>query len=149
MKSYIGVLQVQAVFMLLGDYNEYRGWKIPADEDPYAKGYLMEFPNGQKTWWSEDTFESFFMAMEDPNKISPKMVDEFIPSVTVETIDSKTTFTKAETKTGFVQYETSSCVDPVNYDKEIGKEACLDKIKDRLWYAFGFVLQWGKYGLKG
>lgn len=148
MKSYIGVLQLQAEFMLLGDYNNYRGWEMPENEDPNTKGFLVKFSDGRRTWWPEYVLESFFMAMEDPNSVSPKMVEELVSSVTAETIDKKTTFTKVQTKTGFIQYETSSCVDPVKYNETIGKEACLNKIKDRLWYALGFVLQWGKYGLK-
>jgi len=35
---YIGTKQVQARPMTLGDYNAYRGWDIPADEDPTRPG---------------------------------------------------------------------------------------------------------------
>ena len=31
MKTYIGVKKIDAAPMNLGDYNKYRGWKIPAD----------------------------------------------------------------------------------------------------------------------
>jgi hypothetical protein len=37
---------------------------------------------------------------------------------------------------------------PENYNEEIGKNIAMKEIKDRLWFAMGFVLQWAKYGLK-
>lgn len=46
MKQYIGTKIVKAEPMTRGDYNDYRGWQIPADEDPLDEGYLMEYENG-------------------------------------------------------------------------------------------------------
>lgn len=40
MKRYIGTKIIEAEPLTLGDYNLYRGWQIPADEDPAEKGYL-------------------------------------------------------------------------------------------------------------
>ena len=39
MKDYIGVKVVAAEPMSRGEYNEYRGWKIPSDENPEDEGY--------------------------------------------------------------------------------------------------------------
>jgi hypothetical protein len=52
-------------------------------------------------------------------------------------------------QTGFVQYESSSCVDPKNYDHEIGTLCGLKRIEDSIWKLLGFTLQWAKDGLKG
>ena len=46
MKKYIGTKQVQAKPMDRYDYNEYRGWKLPEDEDPSDEGYLVEYLDG-------------------------------------------------------------------------------------------------------
>lgn len=46
MKQYIGTKIIKAKLMTRGDYNDYRGWQIPADEDPMDEGYLMEYENG-------------------------------------------------------------------------------------------------------
>jgi hypothetical protein len=46
MESFIGVKEIKAKPMTLGEYNKYRGWKIPADEDPTKAGYLVEYLNG-------------------------------------------------------------------------------------------------------
>lgn len=41
----------------------------------------------------------------------------------------------------------NSCVDPKNYDHDMGCQICVDKIKNKLWPMLGFVLQWAKNGL--
>jgi hypothetical protein len=42
---------------------------------------------------------------------------------------------------GFEITEASACVDPVNYDEKIGEEICLSKIKDKIWFLLGFLMQ--------
>lgn len=44
MQQYIGVKYIKAKPMKLGEYNEYRGWQLPANEDPEKEGYLVEYP---------------------------------------------------------------------------------------------------------
>ena len=44
--------------MTRGDYNDYRGWQIPADEDPLDEGYLMEYENGHVQWLPKEMFET-------------------------------------------------------------------------------------------
>ena len=42
-QQYIGVKLVKATPLTRGDYNKYRGWTIPADEDPADDGYLVVY----------------------------------------------------------------------------------------------------------
>jgi hypothetical protein len=49
MKSFISIKTVLAKPMTLGEYNIYRGWTIPQDEDPNREGYLVEYPNSPST----------------------------------------------------------------------------------------------------
>lgn len=46
MKHYIGTKRVNAKPMTRGEYNAFRGWQIPADEDPRDEGYLVEYVDG-------------------------------------------------------------------------------------------------------
>ena len=39
--EYRGVKHVYAAPMTLGEYNEYRGWDIPENEDPNKSGFLI------------------------------------------------------------------------------------------------------------
>lgn len=46
LKTYIGTKSLKARAMTLGEYNAYRGWTQPADENPEAPGYLVEYLDG-------------------------------------------------------------------------------------------------------
>ena len=48
MNTYLGTKQVAAVPMTRADYNAYRGWVMPADEDGADEGYLVEYLDGGK-----------------------------------------------------------------------------------------------------
>ena len=48
MERFIGTKIILATKMTLGDYNKYRGWQIPPDEDPNTPGYLVEYTDGGK-----------------------------------------------------------------------------------------------------
>jgi hypothetical protein len=48
MKKYIGTKQVAAREMTREEYNFYRGWTLPADEDGMDEGYLVEYLDGGK-----------------------------------------------------------------------------------------------------
>lgn len=42
---------------------------------------------------------------------------------------------------GFVITESSACVDPKNFDREVGLQICEEKIKNKLWELEGYKLQ--------
>ena len=48
MEMYIGLKTVGLVPMNRKDYNDYRGWNLPADEDGTDEGYLVEYMDGGK-----------------------------------------------------------------------------------------------------
>ena len=48
MKKYIGVKEIKAKPMKRGEYNSYRGWDIPADENPDDEGFIVEYIDGGK-----------------------------------------------------------------------------------------------------
>jgi hypothetical protein len=149
-KNYIGIKVLKAEPMSSRDYNIYRGQLVSRNGNPIRKGYLVEYPDGYKSWSPKETFESSYFEMgEDPTKITPDMVKRFIGNnILAEQVDDKTTLVRIQTITGFRQYETSSCVDPDNYDEQIGTEICLKKAQDTMWKCLGFVLQWARCGLK-
>jgi len=67
MRRYIGTKIVHATSMTRGEYNKYRGWELPANEDPADDGYLVEYEDGGKpndarhtgyiSWSPADVFE--------------------------------------------------------------------------------------------
>lgn len=58
MKQYIATKPIEAKPMTRGDYNEYRGWTIPDDENPCDEGYLIKRNDGYVTWLAKETFEN-------------------------------------------------------------------------------------------
>ena len=58
MKYYIDVKAIEAEPMNLGEYNKFRGWTIPENEDPSREGYLVKYPaDGHITWSPKEIFE--------------------------------------------------------------------------------------------
>jgi len=69
---HIGTKLLLATAMTLGDYNQYRGWNIPADQNTEDKGFLVEYIDGGKSnhpdhkgyisWSPEDVFHNAYKA---------------------------------------------------------------------------------------
>lgn len=81
--------------------------------------------------------------MSKKNTITADMIERIIKDgkVEVSTVGNKTTLVVFTTKEGFVITESSSCVDPANYDMEMGKDICMSHIKNKLWELEGYRLQ--------
>ncbi|MBQ2045541.1 MAG: DUF2829 domain-containing protein [Bacteroidaceae bacterium] len=60
MKQYIGTKVIEARPMNRGEYNEYRGWPIPANENPADEGYLVKYPDGYESWSPKAVFEEAY-----------------------------------------------------------------------------------------
>lgn len=65
MQKYIGTKTLRARPMTRGEYNNYRGWAIPANEDPNEGGYLVEYEDdgrhqGYISWSPSDVFEKAY-----------------------------------------------------------------------------------------
>lgn len=61
--------------------------------------------------------------------------------IEVMTAFDKCTVVVAKLENGFIMVESSDCVDPANYDPELGENICLARIKERLWELEGYALQ--------
>lgn len=51
------------------------------------------------------------------------------------------TYVTVRMKNGFTLRESTTCVDPDNYDENVGRQICLDKIEDKIWFLLGYALQ--------
>lgn len=72
------------------------------------------------------------------------MIEDNMRNVSVRTIkefDKPVCCVTLQMKNGFTLVETSSCVDPSKYDEEIGKQICLKKLEDKVWFLLGYLLQ--------
>ena len=68
MEKYIGTKMIQARPMTRGAYNVYRGWTIPANENPEDEGYLVSYyPDGYESWSPKDVFEAAYRPTDGMN----------------------------------------------------------------------------------
>lgn len=154
MNYYMGFKLIKAEPMTRGDYNEYRGWTIPADENPLDEGYIVRYSDDYVSWSPKEVFEKAYMevqenpSLESKVSIGPKMIDDFIKEVHVSTLGDKTTLVRCVLVNDFEIIESSACVDPKNYSQEMGKQICMKKINDKIWSYLGFLLQTAYKGIK-
>ena len=88
--------------------------------------------------------EDFNKGKSMKNTVTPEQVKENMQDVIVRTLDDfgkPCTYVTVRMKNGFTLRESTTCVDPANYDENIGKEICLKKIEDKVWFLLGYQLQ--------
>lgn len=83
----------------------------------------------------EDTSKKTMLTQQEIDKIIKKSV------IKTEKSGDKTTIVTVILPNGFVLVESSSCVDPKNFDMKVGKEICMKKITDKIWELEGYKLQ--------
>lgn len=155
MKTYIGTKIIEAAPAIrmggkVYDANEL----IPRSMELVEEGYKVRYQDGYESFSPKDVFERFYLELTvNPElrtkkpSISQKMVDDFIVAKEVSTLGDKVTVVRATLRNGFELVESSACVSPENYDEELGAKICMEKIKDKVWFLLGFLLQTGVNGL--
>lgn len=155
MKTYIGTKIIEAAPAIrmggkVYDANEL----IPRSMELVEEGYKVRYQDGYERFSPKDVFERFYLELTvNPElrtkkpSISQKMVDDFIVAKEVSTLGDKVTVVRATLRNGFELVESSACVSPENYDEKLGAEICMEKIKDKVWFLLGFLLQTGVNGL--
>lgn len=77
------------------------------------------------------------------NTVTQSDIDNLMgrSQITTMTMHGKCTIVVVQLPNGFVLVESSSCVDPKNYDEKLGRQICLNNIKEKLWELEGYRLQ--------
>lgn len=73
-------------------------------------------------------------------EVKANMQDVFV--TTLKPFDKPVTFVEVRMLNGFTVRESATCVDPANYDEEIGKQVCLKRIEDKIWMLLGYEKQY-------
>jgi hypothetical protein len=152
MDKYIGFKLIQAEPMNEGKFRLEKGFTDVSEEllktETYKEGYKVVYPDGYTSWSPKEVFEKAYMKVGNNNTITQDNVDSFIDYYDYCKMGEKTTVVKATLINEFVIVESSSCVDVANYDDEIGRDICKDRIKNKVWELLGFLLQTAKSGIK-
>lgn len=64
MEKYIGAKVIMAKPMTRGDYNVYRGWTIPENENPNDEGYLVKYSDDYESWSPKAAFDSAYRSFD-------------------------------------------------------------------------------------
>lgn len=74
MQSYYGTKLLNAKPMTRTEYNKFRGWELPSDENGADEGYLVEYTDGGKanhpdfkgyiSWSPKDVFEAAYQPLD-------------------------------------------------------------------------------------
>ena len=80
--------------------------------------------------------------MKNKNSITPEDIDRIMAGTEckVASVFGKTTVVTAKLPNGFTITESSSCVDPDNYDEKLGRTIAMKRIVDKLWDLEGYRL---------
>ena len=154
MENYIGVKLIKAEQMTYEKAAILLGFRTDPRVTTESDGYLVQYPDGYLSWSPKSVFEKAYMKVTPNPKlktgvsISQQMVNDFIKDIEVTTMGQKNTVVRVTLVNGFELVESSACVDPANYDETIGADICLEKIKDKIWFLLGFLLQTGVGGFK-
>lgn len=148
MKKYIGTKLVEAEPAWRTETGRILPGAVVECAEAARAGYRVRYPDGYESWSPKAVFEQAYLPLEhdralntDEPSISAKMVEDFILETWTETLGEKTTVVRAVLRNGFEIVESSSCVSPENYDEAMGREICLEKIRDKVWELLGFLLQ--------
>ena len=83
---------------------------------------------------------------EKPNTITEECIEGCIESCEFIKLGNKTTCCLLTLRNGFEICATSACVDPNNYDHDIGCKLARQRAVDKVWELEGYKLQCGMPG---
>ena len=86
MRVYIGTKMIKAMPMNRKEYNDYRGWPMPADEEASDEGYLVEYMDGP------GLFNASMAGMASRSKAASAFFSSSMPLTVTFTLSAITKF---------------------------------------------------------
>jgi hypothetical protein len=154
MQKFIGVKFVDAKPMTRGEYHMLRNWGHHLEKCEEDEGYLFNVAEEVMTWQPKELFKKSHLPINfEGNSITQEDVDAFIKQIHVDQscpndIGSTVTVVIVTLANGFTITESSTCIDPANYDAEIGIDCCMERIEDKIWYLLSFLVCCGFNGFQ-
>lgn len=148
MEKYIGVKLVQAEQMREHVFYKEKHGKYPDGDHGDREGYKVVYPDGYESWSPKDVFEKAYLQVGNNNTITEQNVHDFVKEIDKSQWGDKTTIVNATLANGFIITESSSCVDPDNFNMDIGESICKENIYNKVWSYLGFLLQCAVKGIK-
>lgn len=147
MNKYIGFKMIQAEPMNKFAFHTLKTGETTKDFSGDREGYKVVYPDGYISWSPKEVFEKAYMQIGDNFTIVDTNVNDFVTDIEYQQWGDKTTIANATLVNGFILTESSSCVDPANFNMDIGQGICKEKIYNEVWKLLGFLLQTARYGI--
>ena len=148
MKKFIGFKMIEAEPAYRYNNKIYLKTSLYPKNVDQEDGYKVIYPDGYVSWSPKEVFEKAYMEVGENNTIVETNVNDFVKEIEYEKWGEKTTIAHATLANGFTITESSSCVDPENFNMDIGSSICKEKIYSQVWNHLGFLLQSAKYGIR-
>lgn len=77
------------------------------------------------------------------NTITQQDIDNILANTLIKAkqFGDKATVLMATLPNGFVIVESSSCIDPANFDMKVGEQICMERIVNKIWELECYKLQ--------
>lgn len=109
---------------------------------PVIGDYLVEYEDGYRSISPRKAFEDgYALAGDLPTRVTLADMEARIASTEFMVIPGSTvTICHITLDNGYSVRGESACVDPANFDKEIGERIAREQAINKLWPLFGFLL---------
>jgi lysine/ornithine N-monooxygenase len=114
LNTYVGTRIITALPMSRLEYNQYRSWQLPSNEEGSDEGYLVESTDGEKSndsrhigyisWSPKDQFEAVYLYLSIGEVSS---IPKYLQRIVAEKVQLKS---KLELLTAFLNCSTASSV---------------------------------------
>jgi hypothetical protein len=76
-------------------------------------------------------------------KVTEDQIHDILSSSDIKVFKmfDKCTVVVCKLPNGFIITESSACVDPANFDAQLGYEICMSRIENKIWELEGYALQ--------
>lgn len=146
----IGVTTGNCCAMTAGEFMDRFAGGYESNERRDAQGFVVySSPSEAESryeWVPLERFLKSYFILSTCDKITKDDVTRFIANVETSTLGAKTTTVLATLINGFELAATSACVDPENYDEQIGRIYAMGDVEDALFQLLGFLLQCARFG---
>ena len=111
---------------------------------PKIGDMIARNPDNHDDVWliAKEYFQKHFAPVADvPRQLTPEHISDCVADVQMRKMGLKTTVCLITLTNGFEIVGTSGCVDPDNYDFNIGAEIARKNAIDKIWELEGYLLQ--------
>ncbi len=129
-----------------GRMKKYIGTKIieaePREGADRREGYKVIYKDGYSSWSPKEAFEESYVAIDSiPNKLSVEAIESKIVKNDLLRVPNTTTMLCVLfLENGFTVVGKSACIDPEEFQEEIGASIAYEDALNKIWELEGYLL---------